>query len=63
MIEAKGYEATGSKLTDFLGDVLKIKQAKGYHTYLLVVTDGRDGLTDRAILSGCWIYIATVRWR
>jgi len=41
VIEAKGYEATGSKLTDFLGDVLKIKQAKGYHTYLLVVTDGR----------------------
>ena len=41
VIEAKGYEATGSKLTDFLGDVLKIKQAKGYHTYLFVVTDGR----------------------
>jgi hypothetical protein len=41
VIEAKGYEATGSKLTDFLGDVLKIKQAKGYHTYVLVMTDGR----------------------
>jgi len=41
VIEAKGYEATGSKLTDFLGDVLKIKQAKGYHTYLFIVTDGR----------------------
>ncbi|HYK01959.1 MAG TPA: DpnII family type II restriction endonuclease [Thermoanaerobaculia bacterium] len=41
VIEAKGYEATGSKLTDFLGDILKIKQAKGYHTYLFVVTDGR----------------------
>lgn len=41
VIEAKGFEATGSKLTDFLGDVLKIKQAKGYHTYLFVVTDGR----------------------
>lgn len=41
VIEAKGYEATGSKLTDFLGDVLKIKQAKGYHTYVFVVTDGR----------------------
>jgi len=41
VIEAKGYEATGSKLTDFLGDVLKIKQAKGYHMYLFVVTDGR----------------------
>ena len=41
VIEVKGYEATGSKLTDFLGDILKIKQAKGYHMYLLVVTDGR----------------------
>ncbi|MDQ6799351.1 MAG: type II restriction endonuclease [Acidobacteriota bacterium] len=41
VIESKGYEATGSKLTDFLGDVLKIKQAKGYHTYVFVVTDGR----------------------
>lgn len=41
VIEVKGYEATGSKLTDFLGDILKIKQAKGYHTYLFVVTDGR----------------------
>lgn len=41
VVEVKGYEATGSKLTDFLGDVLKIKQAKSYHTYVLVVTDGR----------------------
>jgi len=41
VIEAKGYESTGSKLTDFLGDVLKIKQAKGYHMYFFVVTDGR----------------------
>ena len=41
VVEVKGYEATGSKLTDFLGDILKIKQAKGYHTYVLVVTDGR----------------------
>ncbi|HYC93691.1 MAG TPA: DpnII family type II restriction endonuclease [Thermoanaerobaculia bacterium] len=41
VVEVKGYEATGSKLTDFLGDVLKIKQAKAYHTYVLVVTDGR----------------------
>lgn len=41
VVEVKGYEATGSKLTDFLGDILKIKQAKSYHTYILVVTDGR----------------------
>ena len=41
VIEAKGFEATGSKLTDFLGDVLKIAQAKGYHMYFFLVTDGR----------------------
>lgn len=41
VVEVKGYEATGSKLTDFLGDILKIKQAKAYHTYVFVVTDGR----------------------
>jgi hypothetical protein len=41
VIEAKGFEATGSKLTDFLGDVLKMGQAKQYHMYVLVVTDGR----------------------
>ncbi|HEX6095211.1 MAG TPA: DpnII family type II restriction endonuclease [Thermoanaerobaculia bacterium] len=50
VIEAKGYEATGSKLTDFLGDVLKIKQAKGYHTYLFVVTDGRGWFNRRSDL-------------
>ncbi len=41
VIECKGYEATGSKLTDFLGDVLKIVQAKDYHMYVFLVTDGR----------------------
>lgn len=41
VIEAKGFEATGSKLTDFLGDVLKISEAKAYHMYFFVVTDGR----------------------
>jgi hypothetical protein len=41
VIECKGYEATGSKLTDFLGDVLKIVQAKDYHMYFFLVTDGR----------------------
>ena len=50
VIEVKGYEATGSKLTDFLGDILKIKQAKGYHTYLLVVTDGRGWLNRKSDL-------------
>jgi len=44
VIEAKGFEATGSKLTDFLGDVLKIGQAKDYHMYFFLVTDGRGWL-------------------
>lgn len=41
VIEVKGFEATGSKLTDFLGDISIIGQAKGYHTYFFLVTDGR----------------------
>lgn len=41
VVEVKGFEATGSKLTDFLGDVLKIGQAKDYHMYFFLVTDGR----------------------
>jgi len=41
VMEAKGFEATGSKLTDFLGDILKIGQAKEYHTYFFLITDGR----------------------
>jgi hypothetical protein len=41
VIEAKGFEATGSKLTDFLGDILKIAAAKDYHMYFFLVTDGR----------------------
>ncbi|OGR28902.1 MAG: hypothetical protein A2X83_08375 [Desulfuromonadales bacterium GWD2_54_10] len=41
VLEAKGFEATGSKLTDFLGDVLKIGRAKEFQMYFFVVTDGR----------------------
>jgi hypothetical protein len=41
VIEAKGFEATGSKQTDVLGDVLKIIEAKAPHTYFFMVTDGR----------------------
>jgi len=41
VIEAKGFEATGSKLTDFLGDILKIGEAKDFHMYFFLVTDGR----------------------
>ena len=50
IIEAKGFEATGSKLTDFLGDVLKIGQAKKYHMYVFVVTDGRGWHNRRSDL-------------
>jgi hypothetical protein len=41
VIEAKAYEATGSKQTDVLGDVMKIIEAKSPHTYFFMVTDGR----------------------
>jgi len=41
VIEAKGFEATGSKQTDVLGDILKIIEAKAPHTYFFLVTDGR----------------------
>lgn len=50
VIESKGFEATGSKLTDFLGDVLKIGQAKENHTYFFVVTDGRGWLNRESDL-------------
>ncbi|MDK2782136.1 MAG: hypothetical protein PWR13_1164 [Archaeoglobi archaeon] len=40
IIEVKGYEATGSKLTDVLGDILKILQAKEKWQKFYFVTDG-----------------------
>lgn len=40
VIEAKGYEATGSKLTDVLGDILKILQVKDSGMRFFFVTDG-----------------------
>lgn len=40
IIEAKGYEATGSKLTDVLGDILKVMRAKDKESHYLFVTDG-----------------------
>lgn len=39
IIEAKGYEATGSKLTDVLGDILKVG-IKDPETHYFFVTDG-----------------------
>ncbi|HYW06102.1 MAG TPA: DpnII family type II restriction endonuclease [Longimicrobium sp.] len=40
VIEAKGFEATGSKVTDALGDILKIERARTMHMYFFVVLDG-----------------------
>lgn len=40
VIEAKGYAATGSKMTDVIGDIEKIIQAKRPDTALLFFTDG-----------------------
>lgn len=41
VIEVKGFEATGSKQTDVLGDIEKIEAARTRHMYFFVVTDGR----------------------
>jgi hypothetical protein len=40
IIEAKGYGATGSKMTDVLGDIRKIIDAKRADTAFLFFTDG-----------------------
>jgi len=40
IIEAKGYAATGSKMTDVIGDIIKIIEAKRNDTHLLFFTDG-----------------------
>lgn len=40
LIEAKGYEATGSKMTDVIGDIEKIIAAKRPDTAFLLFTDG-----------------------
>lgn len=40
LIEAKGYGATGSKMTDVYGDVDKIVQAKRPDVALILITDG-----------------------
>jgi hypothetical protein len=40
LIEAKGYGATGSKMTDVLGDIQAIVEAKRSDTALLFFTDG-----------------------
>lgn len=40
VIEVKGYNATGSKMTDIIGDLDAIIDAKRHDTTLLFVTDG-----------------------
>jgi len=40
LIEAKGYGATGSKMTDILGDIRTIISAKRHDTAFLFFTDG-----------------------
>ncbi len=40
IIESKGYAATGSKMTDIIGDLEKIMIAKRHDTTLLFFTDG-----------------------
>ena len=40
LIEAKGYGATGSKMSDIIGDVDAIIGAKRHDTSLLLITDG-----------------------
>lgn len=40
IIEAKGYGATGSKMTDVIGDIEKIIDAKRGDTFFLFLTDG-----------------------
>jgi len=49
LVEAKAYGATGSKLTDILGDMARIVEQKRHDTTLLLVTDGttwRDRAND-----------------
>jgi len=40
IVEVKGYGATGSKMTDIIGDLDAIIDAKRHDTALLFVTDG-----------------------
>ena len=40
MIEAKGYGATGSKMTDVIGDIKAIINTKRADTAFLLFTDG-----------------------
>lgn len=48
VIEAKGYDATGSKMTDVIGDIEKIISAKRQDTAFLLFTDGTSWLQRRS---------------
>lgn len=51
LIESKGYGATGSKMTDVIGDIEKIIAAKRPDTALLFFTDGLTWKQRRSDLS------------
>jgi hypothetical protein len=56
LIESKGYGATGSKMTDILGDIRTIVAAKRPDTAFLFFTDGitwRERDSDRACEESC----------
>jgi hypothetical protein len=48
IIEAKGYGATGSKMTDVIGDIEKIIAAKRADTMFLFFTDGTSWLQRKS---------------
>lgn len=50
LIEAKGYGATGSKMTDVIGDIAKIIAAKRSDTIFLFFTDGTSWLRRKSDL-------------
>lgn len=48
VIEAKGYDATGSKMTDVIGDIEKIIFAKRSDTAFILFTDGKSWMQRRS---------------
>lgn len=48
LIEAKGYGATGSKMTDVIGDIEKIIAAKRSDTIFMLFTDGMTWLQRKS---------------
>jgi len=50
LIEVKAYGATGSKMSDIIGDLNTIVREKRHDTTLLFVTDGETWLQRRSDL-------------